>query len=205
MSQNEDHTPLSLACSEDRKNVVELLLEHGADPSVRLKDGSNALIEATKSGNTQIVRLLLEFSPSMSDSLADTNELIYGSEIQPRVPTQALPNMVPPAQQNPIGLNVQRPSLAQKGNPVPCQIHNYNCPRNLNNAQLQQSTIPDVVQSAQESYVGSVAAAQQQYSNPMNSAQIAGHVCEHVHLNQSGKTYPYDDNSYHEKGMHYSN
>ena len=124
LSQNEDHTPLSLACSGDHKNVVELLLEHGADPSIRLKDGSNALIEATKAGNTQIVRLLLEYSPSNTDAMVDPQELMNG-DLQPRVPTQALPNMVPPAQQSAVGLATPRRNLntavTAGGNMTMCQ------------------------------------------------------------------------------------
>jgi ankyrin repeat protein len=34
---NNDHTPLSLACAGGHLPVVELLLQHGADPYYRLK------------------------------------------------------------------------------------------------------------------------------------------------------------------------
>lgn len=40
---NNDHTVLSLACAGGHLAVVELLLAHGADPTHRLKVGTQAV------------------------------------------------------------------------------------------------------------------------------------------------------------------
>ena len=37
---NNDHTPLSLACAGGHISIVELLLQHGADPYHKLKVGT---------------------------------------------------------------------------------------------------------------------------------------------------------------------
>ena len=58
-------TPLSLACAVGHLAVVELLLLHGANPFHRLKDNSTMIIEAAKSGHTQVVQLLLDYPISI--------------------------------------------------------------------------------------------------------------------------------------------
>ena len=56
-------TPLNFALLYGRKiepKVVQLLVEHGADPNRRGYEGSTALHRASKSGQFEIVRLLIE-------------------------------------------------------------------------------------------------------------------------------------------------
>lgn len=61
VTNNNDHSVLSLACSYGHTNVVETLLCQGADPSYKLKDDANMLIEACRNGHTNVAKLLLEF------------------------------------------------------------------------------------------------------------------------------------------------
>ncbi|XP_033101464.1 ankyrin repeat domain-containing protein 17-like [Anneissia japonica] len=97
---NNDHTVLSLACAGGHLSVVELLLAHGANPTHKLKDGSTSLIEAAKGGHSQVVDLLLEYPANMVQASIPmegsiTPPIEQQGEI-PRVPTQALPMVVPP-------------------------------------------------------------------------------------------------------------
>ncbi len=64
-SQNE-HTALSLACQNSHLQVVELLLQYGANPLYALKDNSNCLIEASKGGHIKIVELLIDWNYSLN-------------------------------------------------------------------------------------------------------------------------------------------
>lgn len=41
--------------------MVEFLLQHGANPQYQLRDGSTMLIEAARSGNPAVLKLLLDF------------------------------------------------------------------------------------------------------------------------------------------------
>lgn len=59
--QNE-HTALSLACQNGHMQIVEILLQQGANPLHILKDNSNCLIEASKGGHTKIVELLIDWN-----------------------------------------------------------------------------------------------------------------------------------------------
>lgn len=52
-------TPLMLAVSHGREEVVRLLLVAGADVNVQDSDGSTALMCAAEHGHTNIVKLLL--------------------------------------------------------------------------------------------------------------------------------------------------
>lgn len=58
---NNEHTPLSLACSAGHSQVVKLLLNSNADQFHRLKDNSTMLIEAAKGGHTDVVQILFDY------------------------------------------------------------------------------------------------------------------------------------------------
>ncbi|XP_078658641.1 ankyrin repeat domain-containing protein 17-like isoform X8 [Branchiostoma floridae x Branchiostoma belcheri] len=100
-TSNNDHTVLSLACAGGHISVVELLLAHGADPSHKLKDGSTMLIECAKGGHATVASLLMDYPnnmltppppPEVPQLASPTSE----NGQAPRVPTQALPTVVPP-------------------------------------------------------------------------------------------------------------
>ncbi|XP_030835495.1 ankyrin repeat domain-containing protein 17 isoform X5 [Strongylocentrotus purpuratus] len=94
---NNDHTVLSLACAGGHLKVVELLLAHNADPSHKLKDNSTCLIESAKGGHSDVMVLVLEYPTNMiahPEGMATPPTPDQG-EVS-RVPTQALPIVVPP-------------------------------------------------------------------------------------------------------------
>ncbi|XP_038061254.1 ankyrin repeat domain-containing protein 17-like isoform X2 [Patiria miniata] len=99
-TSNNDHTVLSLACAGGHLSVVELLLEHAANPSHKLKDNSTCLIEAAKGGHSGVMSLILNYP----NNLVTTPVPLEGTVTPPtpelgevsRVPTQALPTVVPP-------------------------------------------------------------------------------------------------------------
>ena len=47
-SENNEHTVLSFACQNGQLSVVQRLIQAGANPNAKLKDGSTMLIEAAK-------------------------------------------------------------------------------------------------------------------------------------------------------------
>lgn len=57
--KNADWTPLMLACTKLRADVVTILLRHGADPLFRNKDGWNSFHIASREGNVEILKLLM--------------------------------------------------------------------------------------------------------------------------------------------------
>ncbi|KAL7676382.1 hypothetical protein ACOME3_002636 [Neoechinorhynchus agilis] len=59
LSTGEDHSALSLAVSRGNQSVVRFLLANGADPEIKLRDGANCLMEACKTGNLEIAKLLI--------------------------------------------------------------------------------------------------------------------------------------------------
>ena len=70
-SSDREHSALSLACHHGHLPVCELLLQHGANPLLPLKDNSNCLIEAAKGGHTSVVQLLIDWNYSLNMSGAD--------------------------------------------------------------------------------------------------------------------------------------
>ncbi|XP_019620043.1 PREDICTED: ankyrin repeat domain-containing protein 17-like [Branchiostoma belcheri] len=118
-TSNNDHTVLSLACAGGHISVVELLLAHGADPSHKLKDGSTMLIECAKGGHATVASLLMDYPnnmltppppPEVPQLASPTSE----NGQAPRVPTQALPTVVPPQEPD------QRPGQLTSTEPVNC-------------------------------------------------------------------------------------
>lgn len=110
---NNDHTVVSLACAGGHLAVVELLLAHGADPTHRLKDGSTMLIEAAKGGHTNVVSYLLDYPNNiLSVPAPDLSQLTPPSQDTsqvPRVPFQALANLVPPQEPDQTPSNITTP------------------------------------------------------------------------------------------------
>ena len=54
----EGFTALMTAAAEGQTEVVRLLLEHGADPGLKDKDGDTAASFARENGHTAVVELL---------------------------------------------------------------------------------------------------------------------------------------------------
>ena len=55
-----DWTPLMLACTKQNDDIVKFLIEHGASPVLRNKDGWNSFHLACREGNATIVSYLLK-------------------------------------------------------------------------------------------------------------------------------------------------
>ncbi|XP_062067444.1 2-5A-dependent ribonuclease isoform X2 [Lepus europaeus] len=53
-------SPLHSAVQRDRPDIVELLLQHGADPGLRKRNGATPLIVAGLEGNVRVLQMLLE-------------------------------------------------------------------------------------------------------------------------------------------------
>jgi ankyrin repeat protein len=60
VSPNNDATALSLACLYGHADATQFLLENGANPEVALKDGVSCIIEASRNGNTDCARIVLD-------------------------------------------------------------------------------------------------------------------------------------------------
>jgi ankyrin repeat domain-containing protein 17 len=65
---NNECNSLSLACQNGHLQVVEILLQNGANPLQCLKDNSNCLIEAAKGGHTKIVEILINWNNSHNNN-----------------------------------------------------------------------------------------------------------------------------------------
>ena len=71
--QSQDHvrwTALSIACARGLVEVVALLLERGADPSIRDNHASTPLIQACTAGHVEVVRCLLRHGLSPVNAVA---------------------------------------------------------------------------------------------------------------------------------------
>ncbi|XP_066038733.1 ankyrin repeat domain-containing protein 16 isoform X2 [Chamaea fasciata] len=67
-----DWTPLMLACTRTDLAVIRTLVEHGADPLLRNKDGWNCFHIASRAGHPGVLRYLLEVSPRCWDTASAT-------------------------------------------------------------------------------------------------------------------------------------
>ncbi|XP_077639841.1 ankyrin repeat domain-containing protein 16 [Lonchura striata] len=67
-----DWTPLMMACTRKNLGVIKTLVEHGANPLLRNKDGWNCFHIASREGHPQVLRYLLDVSPSCWDTESTT-------------------------------------------------------------------------------------------------------------------------------------
>ncbi|XP_072858558.2 ankyrin repeat domain-containing protein 16 isoform X1 [Pogona vitticeps] len=63
-----DWTPLMMACTRKNVEIIRALVEHGADPRLKNKDGWNSFHIASREGDPGIVQYLLEISPGIWDT-----------------------------------------------------------------------------------------------------------------------------------------
>ena len=65
--QNEDGwTPMHEACCLGLADVVEALLQHGADPRARCKDGTTPLHKAARAGSRAVAGMLIQAGADVS-------------------------------------------------------------------------------------------------------------------------------------------
>jgi ankyrin repeat protein len=93
---NNGSTPLHLvisdACVEYEEQAIGVLLEHGANIDLRNHEGQNALHEASRRGDTDIIRVLLKHGPDMDaqDNAGSTPLHLAISNAHPRDADQAV-------------------------------------------------------------------------------------------------------------------
>ncbi|XP_051631411.1 ankyrin repeat domain-containing protein 16 isoform X5 [Manacus candei] len=63
-----DWTPLMMACTRKNLEVISSLVEHGANPLLRNKDGWNCFHIASREGHPEVLRYLLDVSPGIWDT-----------------------------------------------------------------------------------------------------------------------------------------
>lgn len=63
-----DWTPLMLACTKQNLDIIQILTENGASPTLRNKDGWNSFHLACREGNVAIVSHLLSKDPTLWQS-----------------------------------------------------------------------------------------------------------------------------------------
>lgn len=57
-----------MACTRKNLEVIKALVEHGANPLLKNKDGWNCFHIASREGHPQVLRYLLDVSPSCWDT-----------------------------------------------------------------------------------------------------------------------------------------
>ncbi|NXR30749.1 ANR16 protein, partial [Zosterops hypoxanthus] len=67
-----DWTPLMMACTRKNLGVIQTLVEHGANPLLRNKDGWNCFHIASREGHPEVLQFLLDVSPSCWDTQSTT-------------------------------------------------------------------------------------------------------------------------------------
>ncbi|NWQ72142.1 ANR16 protein, partial [Neopipo cinnamomea] len=65
-------TPLMMACTRKNLEVIRSLVEHGANPLLRNKDGWNCFHIASREGHPEVLRYLLDVSPGIWDTESTT-------------------------------------------------------------------------------------------------------------------------------------
>ncbi|KAM8972140.1 ankyrin repeat domain-containing protein 16 [Pelodytes ibericus] len=63
-----DWTPLMMACTRKKLNVIQDLIEHGANPMLKNKDGWNCFHIASREGDLSIICYLLDVWPGIWDT-----------------------------------------------------------------------------------------------------------------------------------------
>ncbi|NXC19388.1 ANR16 protein, partial [Corythaeola cristata] len=63
-----DWTPLMMACTRQNLEVIKALVEHGANPLLKNKDGWNCFHIASREGHPQVIQYLLAVSPGSWDT-----------------------------------------------------------------------------------------------------------------------------------------
>ncbi|NXX19443.1 ANR16 protein, partial [Podargus strigoides] len=61
-------TPLMMACTRQNLEVIKALVEHGANPLLKNKDGWNCFHIASREGHPQVLQYLLDVSPGSWDT-----------------------------------------------------------------------------------------------------------------------------------------
>lgn len=74
--KNADWTPLMLACTKLQADVISILLNHGADPLFRNKDGWNSFHIASREGSVEILQLLVS---KLTDPTAERLDQLVNS------------------------------------------------------------------------------------------------------------------------------
>lgn len=65
-------TPLMMACTRKNLEVIKTLVEHGANPLLRNKDGWNCFHIASREGHPEVLQYLLDVSPTCWDTESTT-------------------------------------------------------------------------------------------------------------------------------------
>uniref|UniRef100_A0A8C5TW51 Ankyrin repeat domain-containing protein 16 n=1 Tax=Malurus cyaneus samueli TaxID=2593467 RepID=A0A8C5TW51_9PASS len=65
-------TPLMMACTRKNLEVIQTLVEHGANPLLRNKDGWNCFHIASREGHPEVLQYLLDASPGCWDTESTT-------------------------------------------------------------------------------------------------------------------------------------
>ncbi|NXE99672.1 ANR16 protein, partial [Menura novaehollandiae] len=63
-----DWTPLMMACTRRNLEVIKALVEHGANPLLKNKDGWNCFHIASREGHPEVLQYLLDVSPGSWDT-----------------------------------------------------------------------------------------------------------------------------------------
>ncbi|NWX13431.1 ANR16 protein, partial [Aegotheles bennettii] len=68
-----DWTPLMMACTKQNLEVIRALVEHGANPLLKNKDGWNCFHIASREGHPHVLQYLLDVSPGSWDTESTIN------------------------------------------------------------------------------------------------------------------------------------